>query len=524
MTGVLLALLLSLVLMPAQAQPERYAGVTVDGRQIFRVAGSEQLTASDRAEWINDQLQAAIASQNTPDVRIETRDRSPTILINDRYLLTVTQNDSVDGQTPTEQATVWVNRIRDAIAQAQQERSTQFIKKMALLAVGVILAAIALHRFLGQLWQRIHRQVNQLPAIATNNQSQTINLLFNATLFLGRTALWISAILYITNLFPVTRQWSYDFTNSLIASLTAPIFSPGETSYSITDLLILSGLLLGLIVLSGTVTNLLRTRILQAMRLSRGAEATISVLVKYTLISIGAIVLLQLWGLDLSSLAILASALGIGIGFGLQNIAKDFGSGLILLFERPIQIGDFIELGEYAGTVEQINARSTVIRTLDRISIIVPNSQFLEKEVINWSHLTPVSRLHLPVGVAYRSDVKLVKSALLEAAQDHPEVLSSPKPQVLFKGFGDSALNFDLLVWIAVPERQLLIKSDLYFRIEAALQRHQIEIPFPQQDLHMRSGALPIQLSPELEQALLHLSERVNGKQRLNVEDRGDHP
>ena len=499
---VLISILCCAIFTPAQGISDR-AAVTVDSRQIFQVASSAQLKASERTDWINNQLQAAVESPQPPTVKLELRNKAPTIIVNDRYLLTVTQNDTIGGQTPTEQATIWVNRLQTTILQAQQERRPESIDKMVVLAVGIMVAAIVLHLLLGKIWARIKRRLHQLPAT-------TIDLLFRSTLFLVRTAMWTIALLYITNLFPLTRQWSYNFTTSLISSLTSPIFSRGTMSYSITSLVILLGFLIGTIVLSGVVTNILRTRILQAMRLSRGAEASISILVKYALITIGSIVLLQLWGLDLSSLTILASALGIGLGFGFQNIAKDFGSGLILLFERPIQVGDFVEVNDYKGTVEQINARSTVIRTLDRISIILPNSHFLDREVINWSHLNPTSRLHLPVGVAYGSDANLVRSTLIEAIGTHPEVLSSPPPHVLFKGFGDSALDFELLVWITTPERQLLIKSDLYFLIEAAFQQHQIEIPFPQQDVHLRSGSLPIQLSPELEQAILAFSKNVD--------------
>jgi potassium-dependent mechanosensitive channel len=196
----------------------------------------------------------------------------------------------------------------------------------------------------------------------------------------------------------------------------------------------------------------------------------------------------------------------VGIGFGLQDIAKNFGSGLVLVFERPIQVGDFVEIAEFKGTVERIGARSTEIRTLDHVSIIVPNSRFLENEVINWSHRNPVSRLHIPVGVAYHADPQIVQEALLEAAQNHSDIVDSPAPQVLFQGFGDSALNFELLVWTAVPNRQFLLKSDLNFCIFEAFRRRQIEIPFPQQDLHLRS----VQVSPEIESTWNQISTQFS--------------
>ena len=175
---------------------------------------------------------------------------------------------------------------------------------------------------------------------------------------------------------------------------------------------------------------------------------------------------MQLWGLDISSLAVFAGVLGVGIGLGIQGIAKEFVSALVLIFERPIQVGDFVEVGELVGTVERISVRSTEISTVDQVSVILPNSNFLESEVINWSHGSPVSRLKVPLGVAYGSNLTNVRGALLDAAHEHPDVLSAPPPNVFFMEFGDSSLDFNLLVWICEPRKQFQIKSDLYFQIE----------------------------------------------------------
>jgi potassium efflux system protein len=512
---LLSALILGLLLMPAWAQSNQSAPVVVDGRAIFLLSNTDELTARQRAKFVNSELQEVVTLPEPPEIEIRERNQSPTIWINGRYLLTVTQGDTLPGRTPKEQANLWEEEITKVVTIAQQERSVEFIRNTSILSVVLTLMASALHRVLGFLWREARRRLTRL--LMSNNlpddeQSQTLNLLFNLSLVLARTALWVAVVLYISNLFPLTRRWSYDIANIIVTSLTAPIFSPGQNSYSITDLLILSGLFLGIFILAGMVTNLLRSRVLRATGINRGVEEAIGFVVKYTLLAIGTVILLQIWGLDLSSLAILASALGVGIGLGLQNIAKDFGSGVVILLERPIQIGDFIEVGKHTGTVERIGLRSTIIRTLDDISIIVPNSNFLETEVINWNHQNPVSRLRLPVGVAYHSDVNVVKLALLEAAANHRDIVSTPEPRVFFKGFGDSALNFELLVWITKPRQHVAITSDLYFNIEASFRRHKVEIPFPQRDLHMRSGDLPIKLSPELEQALLRLSQDVNGR------------
>jgi small-conductance mechanosensitive channel len=240
--------------------------------------------------------------------------------------------------------------------------------------------------------------------------------------------------------------------------------------------------------------------------LSRGSQETVAQIATYGIIFFGTIVVLQLWGLDLSSLTIFASVLGVGIGLGLQGIAKEFISGLVLIFERPIKVGDFVNVGELMGTVERISVRSTEIRTMDEVSIIIPNSRFLEGEVVNWTHHSPVSRLKVPVGVAYGSNLSVVRSALIDAAKEHTDVLAEPAPRVFFKGFGDNSLDFDLMIWIAEPRKQFLIKSDLYFRIEAILRHRHIEIPFPQRDLHIRSGSLPLEMSPQLAESLAQLS------------------
>ena len=204
------------------------------------------------------------------------------------------------------------------------------------------------------------------------------------------------------------------------------------------------------------------------------------------LTGIGLFLILQVLGIDLSALAILASVLGVGLGFGLQNIANNVVSGWMMLFERSIQVGDFINLGDLAGTVESIGVRSTEIRTLDRVSIIVPNAQLLENKVINWSHGHPVSQLHLPIGVAYNSDIRQVHTAVMEVASAHPSVLQYPQARLRFLGFGESSLDFDVLVWIRDPRLQFDIKSDLYYMLEANFRRYDIEIPFPQRDLNMR--------------------------------------
>ncbi len=382
---------------------------------------------------------------------------------------------------------------------------------MIILSIVIIVGAIAISWGLGMLRRYLSRTLKQKLA-GTERESITkgLDLFFTVILSIARISVWVAGILYIADLFPDSRAISQQIRDVLISSFNAPVLTLGKSSYSIINLSILGALLFGLILLVRAIIDIFKDRVLSIAGLNRGAQEAIAVIVQYTLIFIGTLVLLQIWGLDLSSLTILASALSIGLGIGLQNIAKNFGSGLILVFERPIQVGDFIEVGDLNGTVERIGARSTEIRTLDRVSIIVPNSRFLDSEVINWSHGNPISRLHLPLGVAYGSDPQHVRTVLIEAASEHPKVLASPAPSLLFKGFGDSSLDFELLVWTAEPDKQFLLKSDLYFLIYEVLNQNQIEIPFPQRDLHLRSGK--VEMSSKMESALIGIADKLSSK------------
>ncbi|CDM94651.1 MAG: mechanosensitive ion channel domain-containing protein [Limnospira maxima] len=481
------------------------APVILDGRLILKVSNAEGYPAQFRANLIESKILEAARSPIPIEVTLRTNDILPTLWLNDGYLLTVTERDTDAGNHVLEQAQIWQRQIQLAINRGQRERTSEFMRSALLRSLTILLLAIFIHWTLGKIWKYYFRSIlssflpqSQLSPEDQKKYHHSLEIFINLTLGSVRFGLWLAIIIYIANQFPITRQWSYQIRGTLLATLTSDIINLDNKSYSIPDLLVLLLLLWALVLGAKLLADVLRSRILQATGIGRGAQEVIAVIVKYSLISIGTIVLLQVWGLNLSSLTILASAFGVGIGFGFQDIAKNFGSGLVLLFERPIQIGDFIEVGEYQGTVERVGARSTVIKTLDRVSIIVPNSRFLESELINWDHDNSLSGLRLPLRVAYGSDVELVRKSLLDVAQANSDVLTIPSPQVLFKGFGDSSLNFELRVWTRYPNRQVIIKSDLYYQIDAFFRQRHIEIPFPQRDLHIR-GQVPLELSPELE-------------------------
>ena len=192
-------------------------------------------------------------------------------------------------------------------------------------------------------------------------------------------------------------------------------------------------------------------------------------------------------GVGLREITIIAGALGVGIGFGLQGIVNNFVSGLILLFERPVKVGDFIQLGEQWAEIKKIGLRATVVETLDRSEIVVPNSDLVSNQVVNWTLSNRMLRIVVPVGVEYGSDVPLVMETLKEAAMASSKVMRLPEPQVLFVNFGESSLDFQLRVWISNIDDRFSVKSQLHQEVDRRFREAGIVIAFPQRDLHLRS-------------------------------------
>lgn len=213
----------------------------------------------------------------------------------------------------------------------------------------------------------------------------------------------------------------------------------------------------------------------------------ISALVSYSIVVLGAAAALSAMGIDLTTFAVIVGGLSVGLGFGLQEVVNNFISGFILLFERSLGPGDVIRISDETGVVQNVGIRSTTIKTRSDIELIVPNSYFLTEIVTNLTRTERQVRVRISVGVSYSSDPREVKKALLEAVVDHPHVLSEPAPRVQFKDFGDSSLNFDLLVWTNQAHRIPGFSSELRFNIWDALAAHNIEIPFPQRDIHIRT-------------------------------------
>jgi len=487
--GLLTALL---ILWPlpnlAQTPPSRSvqnAPVVLDGRVVFEVGAAGSYSAQKRAEIISNLL-AEVRKAEQIEVELGQESGATVIRANDEILLTVTERDAENLQVQGER---WVKTVEAALQRSQEERSPAYVRQQVLAMAGIVLASIVLFVLLqwGEKWLvlKLSRGLGQ-PSSPLYGWEQPVKAIVRIVLVAVDVGFCLFVLFLLSDRLPQTRHWRYQLQGLFFN----PLIPLGENNAkSLFELLLLVGTSLGLWFGIRLVAGLLQSRIRTRIGTERIPDFVVQ-LVQYSLTLLGLLILLPMWGFNLGSLAIFASVLGVGIGFGTQNIANNFISGLIITLERPIKVGDFVDVDGLVGIVENIGARSTTICTLDRVTIVVPNSRFLETEVINRSYGNPVSRLRIPIGVAYGSKVEAVKAALLEAATSHPEVLLRPQPQVWFQEFGDSSLNFELHVWTGEPKNQPRIKSDLNYRIEESLRRYDIEVPFPQRDLNLRSPYL----------------------------------
>ena len=265
----------------------------------------------------------------------------------------------------------------------------------------------------------------------------------------------------------------------------------GSFRFSVTDLLFAVIVFAALLAATRWVQRVLETRVFPQTRLDAGLRNSLKTTVGYAGLLVAVAAGISTAGIDLSNLAIIAGALSVGIGFGLQNVVNNFVSGLILLVERPVKVGDWIVIGEHQGYVQRINVRATEIQTFQRSSVIIPNSELLSSALVNWTHKDAVARIDVPVGVSYHSDVERVRETLSEIAESHPEVARWPEPVVLFTAFGDSALDFELRCFVAQADEVFRIATEIRFEIVRLFRERGIEIPFPQRDVHLRGLDAP---------------------------------
>jgi small-conductance mechanosensitive channel len=280
-------------------------------------------------------------------------------------------------------------------------------------------------------------------------------------------------------------------TLALVQQALAASFSFGELTLSLGAALVFLTTIWVSVMVSRGISSLLEADVLSRLDMPRGLPSVIARLTRYLLIALGFFFALAAIGVQLTQVTIIGGALGVGIGFGLQNVVSNFVAGLILAFERPIREGDLIQLETLTGEVRRIGFRATIVRTYEGAEVIVPNASLISKDVVNWTLSDQQRRLSVSVGAAYGTDPDQVKKLLLDVVATHPSVLKAPEPVALFIGFGDSALNFEVRFWTVDADRISIIKSEVTGAINAALAGAGVEIPFPQRDLHLRSVDAP---------------------------------
>ena len=298
---------------------------------------------------------------------------------------------------------------------------------------------------------------------------------------------------------PVVEPDSSDGVLEVINKvLTYPLIKMGESNLTLQSLIILGILFVLVIVIEKIVRERVIMRIFDKTEFPEALEYGIARILGYVFMVIGFYMAFQIVGIDLSSLTIIAGGISVGVGFGLQNIINNFVSGIIIFAEQPIAIGDRVEVSGIAGRVVKISLRSTMVETSDNITMIVPNADFISQTVTNWSYSDPKVRIRIPVGVAYGTDPKEVEKLLLEVAEEDSRTLKDPKAKVIFRAFGASSLDFELAAWTKeMSTRPTSYISGMNFAIDKKFREHDIEIPFPQQDLHIRSSGFEIKKSEE---------------------------
>ena len=308
-------------------------------------------------------------------------------------------------------------------------------------------------------------------------------------------AIWIAVASGVLAAIPRTRFLTAQMLEllsqglSLLGSFFSSPIVPDKTKFTVSDLFTVLAAIIVIALLARGARRLLLNYILNKTPMDLSVRHAVATFSQYLIVTVGFLLLLQSAAeVDLTLLGVVAAAVGVGVGFGLQNIANNFISGIFILFERPIKVGDRIEVGEVHGHVVRIAARATTVRTNDNIDIIIPNSSFTSFNVINWSHGDQKVRFRVPVAVAYGSDARLVERLLLEVAHENENVLKEPSPRVVFWAFGDSALEFQLRVWTTrMLHRRGVFFGQLNLAIYEKFQQHGIRIPFPQRDLHLKT-------------------------------------
>lgn len=412
-------------------------------------------------------------------------------------------------------------RLTELSAHAHPPRALGLAIRGALAILGVAFLAngfgfVSLSRLLGEgvLWSAYAavviygalRVVRALaPVLARSRRGRTLNMVrTHAPLLIRRSFLilgWAALLLWVwmtLDVFAIREPLAAAGRALLSASAAF-----GAVEVSLGDIVGFAATIGAAVLLSRFVRFVLDEDVFPRLRLGRGVSHAVSSMLHYSVLLLGFLLAAAAAGVEFDRLALLVGAFGVGIGFGLQNVVNNFVSGLILLFERPVQVGDTVEVGSLVGDIRRIGIRSSTVRTWKGAEVILPNSNLISDQVINWTLSDRQRRIDLPVGVAYGTDPGRVQEILLRVAREHSAILEDPPPRALFRGFGESSLDFELRAWTQHFEAWVSIQSELAVAINAGFREAGITIPFPQRDLHLQS------VSPGFAGALSATSRRA---------------
>ena len=359
---------------------------------------------------------------------------------------------------------------------------TQLGRFVADAALGSIYAAVILYAGVQVVYGLIRLALNVWPLQnlwMVRNLKSTVERRARLATRWAAIVAWVLAALELVALLEPARDG--------LGKLLSAQYMVGEIGLSLGALLTFVVTIWGAVLLSRLLRFVLDQEVFSRLAMPRGIPYALTTILHYVLLVAGVLIAIASTGINLDRFTIIAGAVGVGAGFGLQGIVNNFVSGLILLFERPIKVGDAVEMANRGGQIQRIGIRSCVMRTGDGAEIIVPNSMLIASEVTNWTLSDRQRRIEIPLGVAYGNDPERIMALLTEVAEEHEDILAHPPPDAQFTGFGQHALEFKLGAWTGRPERAGSIRSEMCVRIYKMLRQEQIEIPYPQSTLHVRS-------------------------------------
>ncbi|MEM1169776.1 MAG: mechanosensitive ion channel domain-containing protein [Cyanobacteria bacterium P01_H01_bin.35] len=485
-----LSLLSIFILSPVQAEDATIVKVPVvlDGRELLEIGPLGKVTAQERAEFITSTLESALADSiergKPPEVIVVRSSQNVVLKVDSRPLVEIPQ-DHLNSMHSEMQQQIWQEQLQQGLEQSWRERTPAYTRWAVKMLIIAFVTTLLFQGGLVLVFRYILRRKIKNP----QRRWHSLQLL---VLLLLQVGVWVTFINYGVQLFPITRSWFYEIFQLLDNTFNARMFQLGEETISLNRILAIALTIAALWIGVGWFVRILKSRLLPLTEAEPSHQDTIAFFVEYGLLSVGALLILNAGGVDFQSLAILLGALGIGIGFGLQNIVKDFICGLILIVARPIKVGELVQVGEFQGLVQRIGARTTDISNIERYIITIPNSRFIEGEVLNWNR-SGITRVKAYVKIPYGTDIDFVYKVLLAAAQvEHPDILRHPPPKVKFREYVEDGLQFRVVAFIRDPLTQPKVRTHLYNLIERYLRKYGVEVPRPQQDLHLKD------LDPEL--------------------------